>query len=447
MLFRKNNTPVQLALALSAASALIYELVATNVLFFYFTQSSYSMATVLSTFLLGLAIGSYLVYWQSHKIKRLRLAFGVSQIFIGIYAFFILTNLESLIPVLTTMGTFAATVVIMLVPTIFLGATFPLAGLLFKEDKKSSMGLVYSSDLVGAISGSMIAGFFLIPVFGHSVAVLFGVGLNAVSAMIILSGKYKLLPAYLGFAFIATAVLMPGLVMADTEKYDFYAPSPYGLVTVVDNTLSISGRNQCCYEWSDLQSEKMMVNYSLDNFSGSNPRVLNIGLGCGTTIERALEFNALVDVVEINSQVVNANRLMCDILDKPNVNLIIDDGLHYLRITDKKYDSVLIDVENPKVAHSSFLYTVDCFELIERALSDNGTFALWNFNGGCSSCSTQFLDVIYYSMKEVFPFVYSYPGVTLGSKKELDKENYIPITPKELNTIDRNVLIQYYGGI
>lgn len=405
------------------------------------------MAIVLSTFLLGLAIGSYLIYWQSNKIKRLRLAFGISQIFIAVYAFFILTNLESLIPALTVIGPFAASVMILLVPTIFLGATFPLAGLLIKKDKKDSIGLVYSSDLVGAISGSIIAGFFLIPMFGHSVAVLFGVGLNAISAMIILSGKYKLLPMYLGFVFIATAVLAPGIVMADTEKYDFYSPSPYGLISVVDNYLFIDGRMQCCYEWGDIQSEKMMVNYSLENFSGITPRVLNIGLGCGTTIERALEFNAYVDVVEINPQVVNANRLMCDILDEPNVNLIIDDGLHYLRITDKEYDSILIDVENPKVAHSSFLYTVDCFRLVEQALDNNGSFALWNYNRGCSSCDTKFLDVIYYSMKEVFPFVYSYPGVTLASKKELGEEKYIPGTPKELNTIDRNVLIQYYGGI
>lgn len=441
----KENTPIQVALALSAASALIYEIVVTNVLFFYFSHSSYSMATVLSTFLLGLAIGSYLVYWQSHKIKRLKLAFGVSQIFVAIYAFFILTNLQALMPGLSEAGTFTASVVILLVPTIFLGATFPLAGLLFKTEKKEKTGLIYSSDLVGAISGSLIAGFFLIPMFGHSIAVLFGVSFNALSAMIILSGKYKLIPVYLGFAFVATSVLVPGIVMADTDTYEFCAPSPYGLVMVIDNALYINGYCQCRFDWTETRSEKMMVNYSLEHFSGDNPSVLNIGLGCGSTIERALEFGSRVDVVEINPQVVKANRMMCNILDNSDVNLIVDDGLHYLRNTDKKYDSVLIDVENPKAAHCSFLYTVDAFEAIDKSLNDNGTFALWNFNIKCPSCNNKYLDVIYYSMKEVFPFVYVYDWVTLGSKECLGEENYTPTSPIELNTIDRGVLEIYYG--
>jgi spermidine synthase len=164
------------------------------------------------------------------------------------------------------------------------------------------------------------------------------------------------------------------------------------------------------------------------------------------TIESALKYDCNVDVIEINPQVVNANRVISDVLDNPRVNLIIMDGFKYLRETDKKYDSVLIDVENPKVAHSSYLYTVDCFEMIYDSLTSAGTFALWNFNGGRSSCSTKFMDVIYWSMKEVFPFVYMYDGVTLGSKHCLGEENYIPLTEKELTTVDRNVLLNYYGG-
>lgn len=52
MVFKFENFNIQLALALSAASALIYEIVVTNVLFFYFIESSYSIATVLGVFCL-----------------------------------------------------------------------------------------------------------------------------------------------------------------------------------------------------------------------------------------------------------------------------------------------------------------------------------------------------------------------------------------------------------
>ena len=51
---------------------------------------------------------------------------------------------------------------VLLIPTILLGATFPLAALIISEKKKDSVGFVYSMDLVGAVIGSLVAGFILI---------------------------------------------------------------------------------------------------------------------------------------------------------------------------------------------------------------------------------------------------------------------------------------------
>jgi len=66
------NLDIQIALALSAASALIYEVVATNILFFYFIRSSYSIATVLGVFLFGLGLGSLLIYFLLHRPEFIR---------------------------------------------------------------------------------------------------------------------------------------------------------------------------------------------------------------------------------------------------------------------------------------------------------------------------------------------------------------------------------------
>ena len=228
------NPFVQLALALSAGSALIYEVVVTESLFFFFIESSYSIATALSVFLFGLAVGSYLIHLFLKKIKDRRLFFGLLQIISGLYAFFILSHLTSIIPEIMQLGVFVASFAILLIPTIILGAVFPLAGSIFKRDGEK-IGLLYSSDLAGAILGALLAGFFLIPYFGLSISVMVGAALNITSAIIILPKKIKL------FSFIVVAVFFIFLFVPSESKffgnqleegYHFQENSPYGTVSV-----------------------------------------------------------------------------------------------------------------------------------------------------------------------------------------------------------------------
>ncbi|MFC2044146.1 spermidine synthase [Chloroflexota bacterium] len=448
MKFEFRNWGVGVALALSAASALIYEVVATNILFFYFTESSYSIATVLGVFLFGLGVGSILIYLLLQKINNKKLLFGILQVLIAIYAFLVLTNLIDIVPKISTFGTFATSFSILLVPTIFLGAIFPLAGSIFKKAERDIIGLVYSSDLFGAIIGSLIAGFILIPQFGTKIAVIFGAGLNILSALIILSGRTKVGPVFIFYLFLIALIFVPSLAYEKEDKYQFYSPSPYGLIEVVDDTLYIEGREQCSRSylvWSREASERGMAVWALESLRDTigTLEVLNIGLGCGLTLEKALEYDTTVDVVEINQQVVLANKVMTNILTNPRVNLIVDDGLRYLRGNNKKYDSILIDVENPAVAHSLKLFTVEAFELISDSLEREGTFALWTF-----SYTDRFRDILYYSLREEFPFVYYHHdqnvGVFVASKLDLDFPQYVPIGPHEINTIDKNTLTDAY---
>jgi len=269
------NIRIQTALALSAGSALIYEVVATHILFFYFVESSYSIATVLSVFLFGLAAGSLTIHYLLNRIKNKRLLFAVFQIIIALYAFFILSNLRDILPNISTWGTVVTSVIILLVPTYFLGAIFPLAGSIFKKDKKETIGLVYSTDLFGAILGSLAAGFLLIPFFGAKIAVVFGAGLNLISSFLIFSKKQRIIPICLILLLAVSTINFTSLTTESPvltyeeenyihEGYQFYAHSPYGLVTVAKDQLCIDGRGQCSFSHSWGNSERMMVVYALD---------------------------------------------------------------------------------------------------------------------------------------------------------------------------------------
>lgn len=450
MNYKFTNLGILIALILSAASALIYEVAATKVLFFYFIESSYSIATVLSVFLFGLGIGSLLTYKLSHKIQNKKVLFGVFQILIAVYAFFVLANSTEIIPKFSTFGIISASFVILLIPTIFLGAIFPLAGSLFIKQRKEIIGLVYSVDLFGAIIGALIAGFLLIPVWGIRIAVLFGAGLNLLSALVILPKIKKAVPLTSAIIFLILSVSISKPVTENdsdlTEnEYKFYANSPYGEIKVDGKyELSIDGRGQCSYFDKNDTSERTMVDYALAPFDPSNYDkldVLNIGLGCGLTLSRILDLiDNSIDIVEINPVVVSANKEFSNVLEDKRVNLIVDDGLKYLRQTRKKYHSIIIDIENVAVAHASGLYTVEAFKIINDDLTEDGTFALWH--GG----ATRFLDILYYSLKEAsFPFVYRVDGDTfLASKQKLEWQEYVPSTDYEINSVDRNTLTQAY---
>ena len=355
---------------------MIYEVVATHILFFYFIESSYSIATVLSVFLFGLAIGSISIHYLSPKINNKKLFFAIIQIIIAIYALIILSDLTNIIPSISTSGTFITSFLILLIPTFFLGAVFPLAGLIYKKEKKEIIGLIYSSDLFGAIIGSILAGFILIPIYGAKIAVIFGGGLNLISAFVIIPKKYKTIPIVLIVLLVASTINFNAVStddlnnstefihenVEDFKDYQYYSNSPYGVVTVKNNCLSIGNRAQCCFDYPNTSSEIKMADYSLDPLENFGElKVLNIGLGCACTLNRCLSYDVVVDVVEINEKVVEANRMLSDVLDDPHVNLIINDGLSYMRSNSKIYDAILIDIENPTVAHASNLYTVDAF--------------------------------------------------------------------------------------
>ena len=440
------NFYVLFALALSAASALIYEVTATHVLFYYYIESSYSISTVLSVFMLGLGIGSYCVYKVLPKIINKERFFGLIQLCIGIYAVVVIVRLDQIVPRVSDWGVLGTSTLILLLPTIFLGAAFPMAAALFRKEDRDVTGLVYSADLIGAVLGSIISGFILIPHLGNGLTAIIGAGLNFVSAIIVFRNfkdkKLIIIPVLLIISSMALIYFYPkyltdNKITQDTSNKSYFSNSPYGPVRVINKTLFVNSKEMCSLNYPETTSEKMMVDYALDPLEKYDAKVLTIGLGCGLTLEKlSNKTTATIDVVEINPKVVEANRTMTDVLKNKQINLMIDDGLIYLRQTNLKYDSILVDVEDPTVAHSSGLFTVEAFSTIAQALNDHGTLAFWNY----SKKKGEYYDILYYSLKQSFSHVYDYPGVFVASQKLFPGEEYQPTTPYKINTLDKNTL-------
>jgi spermidine synthase len=112
------------------------------------------------------------------------------------------------------------------------------------------------------------------------------------------------------------------------------------------------------------------------------PTALVVGLGAGATPGAlARHTGTQVDVVELSPSVVAAAPFFrvanADVLQQPNVHLMLDDGRNYLLRQRGAYDVVTADVVHPYDAGATNLYSVEYFSLVRRSLAPNGIMVQW----------------------------------------------------------------------
>src|SRR5208282_6223816 len=132
--------------------------------------------------------------------------------------------------------------------------------------------------------------------------------------------------------------------------------------------------------------------YLLQKAAGGAPfqDALIIGAGSGNDIDHALHYGVgRIDAVEIDPVIQslgierNPDRPYAD----PRVVRHLDDGRHFLRTTDRKYDLVVYALVDSLILHSgyanirleSYLFTEQALADIKRTLKPGGIFMTYNY--------------------------------------------------------------------
>lgn len=213
--------------ALSGLIAMAYEVAWTRSLLMVVGSSTYAFTLMLSAFLSGIALGSWLCSLVVNRITRPLFALGLTQVALGILTLgsiliFLRVPYWNLVLNVASPATESSSMLvrfllcfITLAPCTFcLGIIFPLVVQVCAKDLDNlgeSVGTAYAANTIGAICGATLAGFVLLPALGSDGMITLGMYINiALGAILFLfsevSSKTKLF-AWLGAATLITAGL------------------------------------------------------------------------------------------------------------------------------------------------------------------------------------------------------------------------------------------------
>ncbi len=171
--------------------------------------------------------------------------------------------------------------------------------------------------------------------------------------------------------------------------------------------LKINGKIQCGNGKFDTITTTLLA--AVPVLFHENPKsVLNIGLGCGLTLDVLDQYPfEKIYSIEIDPVVVKASK---EFIGKPSPksNVIIADARNYLSISEEKYDIIINEPPDPWISTSTYLFSKEFFELMKNHLNKNGIVSQWV---PVYEMSVDDFKIFYHTFASVFPYTYGFVSI------------------------------------
>jgi len=433
----------------SGFTALAYEVIWTRLLVFSMAGTVYSFSMMLAVFLLGIGLGSLLAVPLLKRRVDLRAALIFLQAGIGLYVVVTLYLVDDILsppwngydlqePVNVFLKYFKDSAALMLAPTLFFGVSFPILTRILSGGHSHvgrGTGQNYAFNTLGAILGSLVAGFFLLPALGSQNSLMLLAAVNLLAAVVLFaSGDYLAAPARRGLAAVLAAVVLtlpaalPGGLLdhffmrdsagqRDTKKLLYFNEGltvtvavfrdDYGILDpdakrLVTNGISMSASNKVATRYMKLLAHVPIL------LAERPAEVLVICFGTGQTAGAAAVHPSVrsVEVLDLSRGVVDSGTVFARenhaVLDNPKVKIILQDGRNHLLLTRKRYDVITAEPPPPRTAFTVNLYTREYYELAKKRLQPGGIVAQWI---PLHSQSEKEVSMHFRTFRDVFPHV------------------------------------------
>ena len=431
---------VYVTIALSGLTALSAEVIWTRLLSLHFGATVYTFALILAVFLVGLGIGSTAGATIARDIASPKRALGWCQLLLcGAIAWAAYELTESLPywpinPYISTTPWFTLQLDlvrcfwVVLPGAMLWGASFPLAlasVATTEQDAARLAGGVYAANTVGAIAGSLMTSFILIPWIGTSHAEQVIIIVSALSALIMVEPSFAGAAArpagfqpeesgakrgwnvtatiVLAVAMVAAGLLarsvhpLPGLLVA----YGRYAATRIGQADIIyvgeglNASVAVSelsngvrnyhnaGKVQASSEPQDMRLQRMLGHLTT-LIPPQAKKVLVIGCGAGVTagavsVDPVVEHETIAEIEPLVPKVVSTYfaEHNFDVVRNPKVHVRIDDARHFVETTRETFDAITSDPLDPWVKGAAMLYTVEFFQMAKEHLNQGGVVTLF----------------------------------------------------------------------
>lgn len=438
---------VMLAGAVSLASQILW----TRLLIHFVGSGLYALSILLAAFLLGLALGSAGAGLLGSQPSRNAPGFAWAQLFVAGCSWVAFATLDSWVragqPAMAAFEDRLLRGVMIATATLLPMAAGSGAAFLFAINARArnadgaapTVARAYQWTAVGNLGGGIFLALVVFPLLGFagSQELLIALSLAAAAMAARVSPRRKLLVATIGVMALAV-VLFPlprahGVLTfspltgsSDPAAIVFAELGTSASVVVTEQEGEWSLRTNGLGEGSIQPLGVSPSRYLVTRWLGLLPflarpeaaDVLVIGLGAGTTVEAIPRTVDRIAVIEIEKQVVEANRRLAaerrfDPLTDPRLELVINDARDVLHRTRQSFDVVVSQPSHPWTAGAANLYTREFFQAVASRLRPGGVLAQWL---GLPFVDADLLRSVLATLADVFPHVEVYrppPGQAL----------------------------------
>ena len=437
----------------SGAIVMGLEIATSRILTPIFGSTIYTWGGLIGVILSGLSLGYFLGGKLAddrpsfEKICGIVFSVGLFIVAIPFFASYVIDFSIAILPG-TQYTPLLATFLLLMLPSVLLGFVSPYViklGTSTLKNVGNISGNLYSTATIGSIFGTFVTVFVLIPNISIN-HIIFGLGIVLIASSLIgLKNPPKI---------IAVAVLI--VLFVPWNSMSFHSFPHYGTLVYEKETLfshldvTEFGDNRSLY-LDGVQHSSMNRNDPLDlvidyteyfhlgmMFNPDATNVLFVGGGGFTGPKNFLTLypDTKIDVIEIDSDVIDVAKIYFDLPDDPRLQVFNDDARKHLSLFEKKYDLIILD------AYAStyvpyHLMTHEFYQTLEKRLEPDGVIVS-NMLGSIEGSRSQIVKAVYKTMKETFPVAYVFPT----ESKPTNFQNIMIISSNQPYEFDRLSLFE-----